>query len=164
MKRKWYFLVLSPSLIGFFLFPVFHLELKDRSQNRVCFVVRVSEGDLLRFSYIHSVEKIPVEAVLRINRKGLKVIKTETPSYGAGLPNVVPNHLIKKAKGTFRVFANSEVMDPFTFFISAITHPILQIKGKNILLAEMVREGGVMELKVKRSPAFLFFLKKLFCN
>jgi hypothetical protein len=161
MKKRWYFLAFSLLLIGFLLFPVFHLELKDRSRNRICFVQKVSEGDLLRFSYIHSVEKIPVEAVLRIDRKGFKVIETEAPSYGAGLPNVVPEHLVKREKGTFRVFADSEIMDRFTFFISAIAAPVLQSKRTKILLAEMVTEGGVMELRVKQTPAFLFFLRRL---
>ena len=161
MKKRWYFLVFSLLLVSFLLFPVFHLELKDRRHNRICFVERVSKGDLLRFSYIHSVEKIPVEAVLKIDTRGFKVIETGAPSYGAGLPNVVPDHLVKREKGTFRVFAGSEVMDCFTFFISAITNPVLQSKETKILLVEMVTEGGVMELRVRQTPAFLFFLRRL---
>jgi hypothetical protein len=161
MQKNWFLFIFSLLLIGLFLFPIFHLELRDRKENRICFIERASTGDLLRFSYIHSIEKIPVEAVLRIDREGLKVIETEAPSYGAGLPNVVPNHLLKKEKGTFRIFAESEVMDPFTFFISVMTHPVLQFKGNKILLEEVIQEGGVMDLRVRQTPAFVFYYKKL---
>jgi hypothetical protein len=161
MQRKWFLFIFSLLLIGLFLFPIFHVELRDRKESRICFVERASTGDLLRFSYIHSIEKIPVEAILRIDREGLKVIETETSSYGAGLPNVVPTHLLKKEKGTFRIFAESEVMDRFSFFISAMTHPVLQFKGNKIRLEEVLKDGAVMDLEVKQTPAFMYYYKKM---
>lgn len=161
--RKTRFLIISTIGIALFtggLVPVSVLEVKDGKSGEILFHKRAVEGDVFLFSYIHSVEKTPVEGTFLIERRnGLRIVETRFSSHGAGLPNV-PGKTLRQ-NGWF-VVEGGERLEKFNFFFSPINRPVLKFKDKETALGNEKGEGGLLEISIRHYPFILHFFKELY--
>lgn len=117
---------------------------------RSFFLKRVSPGETFEFSYIHSVDKTPVTGYFLITAgKGIKPVETRFESYGPGLPSMERG--VKAEGGQFRVTSHSGEMAHLSFFVSPMTHQVMQFKGETLDFSSFP-EGEVMTIGVKSYP------------
>jgi hypothetical protein len=151
MKRNTFFLLtFSVVLLAAAFFPVSVLEVKQKRGGEVFFKKKVVSGEVFHFRYIHSVEKIPVEASFVVESNGfLNILETRYSSYGPGLPASQGEKIM--GKGWLGVTGGGRV-EKFTFFISKINEPSFKFKQTVLDLGTKMREGEIMEVSVKRTP------------
>jgi hypothetical protein len=156
------FLILSVIVVALLtggMIPVSVLEVKDGKSGEILFHKRAVEGDVFLFSYIHSVEKTPVEGKFLVERSGLlRIVETRFSSYGPGLPNVAGKTL-RKNEGF--IAKGGERLDQFKFFFSPINRPTLKFKNKTIAFGDDKREGGLLEISIRHYPFILHVFKGL---
>ncbi len=111
---------------------------------------------MVTFSYIHSIEHIPVEGRFAVEADGwLRVEETRFPSYGAGLPQAAR----RSADGKWMVAPGGERLPRFTFFISPINQARLHFNGRTLELTDLLEPGDIVTLSVGRYPGLLLRLK-----
>ena len=85
------FIALMTLLILLFFFKgqdhTMHLSLSHQKTNQIFNTVRVEEGDIVIYEWIHSFEKIPWNEYYQIQADGkLKLYRIEVAGFGAGIP------------------------------------------------------------------------------
>jgi hypothetical protein len=87
-KLLFYSLIIIAFLIAvFFLFPKNVVEIKSIDDNKTLAIKEYSDGDMLEFSYIHSVSKTPITEFLEIIPDGFMLRKVIYEDQGgAGMP------------------------------------------------------------------------------
>lgn len=157
------FLLISMAVVALLaggIIPVSVLEVKDGKSGKILFHERAVEGDVFLFSYIHSVEKTPVEGTFIVEKGGvLRIIETRFSSYGAGLPNGSGGTLRKN--GWF-ITEKGERLDKLKFFFSPINRPILKFKDKETAFGNKKEEGGLLEISIRYHPFILHLFKELY--
>lgn len=149
-------LILIGSALAVLFFPVQTLEVRSRHTGRVLYRTPAAPGDGFTFTYIHSIEKIPVEGVFAVEEDGaLRVVETRFPSYGAGLP--VQTAGVRPA-GAWMVAPSGERLSEFSFFISPVNQASLRIGTRSLDLTQLVEPGDVVAVAVRRHPYILMRL------
>ncbi len=111
---------------------------------------------MFTFSYIHSIENIPVEGRFAVEADGwLRVVETRFPSYGAGLPLQVTG---KSADGKWMVAAGGERLPHFSFYISPINQACLRFGDSTLNLNNLIESGDVVTVAVRGYPYLLMRL------
>ncbi len=162
MHKKRFFIISTAvaALLVCGMIPVSVLEVKEGRGGEVLFHRRVAEGDVFLFSYIHSVEKTPVEGTFMVEKGGiLRIVETRFSSYGAGLSN--PSKKTLQKDGWF-VTGGGEQLDRLRFFFSPVNRPVLKFRGKEITFGCGEREGGLLEVSIKNYPFLRYLLKELY--
>jgi hypothetical protein len=141
------------TLAGLLFVPVQTLEVRSRKADRVILREMTAAGDLFTFSYIHSIENIPVEGVFAVEGDGaIRVVETRYPSYGAGLSTQVTR---KSDDARWLVAQSEQRLPEFSFYISPMNRSTLRI-GDNILdLNRLIESGDIVTVAVRRYPRFL---------
>jgi hypothetical protein len=135
------------------LFPVQTLEVRSRRMDKVIFREMTAPGDVFTFSYIHSIEKIPVEGVFAVEEGGaLRVVETRFPSYGAGLPSPTTR---KNDDTRWMVAPGGQRVPEFSFYISPINQSSLRIGDKTLDLNRLIEPGDIVTVAVRRYPHLL---------
>ena len=144
------------ALVGLMFFPVQTLEVASRRTGGVIFRAKTAPGDVFTFSYIHSIEKIPVEGRFAVETDGwLRVVETRFPSYGAGLPLQAAG---KSADGKWMVAAGGERLPQFSFYISPINQACLRFGDRTLDLNNLIESGDVVTVAVRGYPYLLMRL------
>ena len=144
------------ALVGLMFIPVQTLEVASRQRGDVIWRARAAAGDVFTFSYIHSIEKTPVEGRFAVETDGwLRVVETRFPSYGAGLPLQVTG---KSADGKWMVAAGGERLPQFSFYISPINQACLRFGDSTLNLNNLIESGDVVTVAVRGYPYLLMRL------
>ncbi|RPJ73152.1 MAG: DUF1850 domain-containing protein [Desulfobacteraceae bacterium] len=144
------------ALVGLMLLPVRTLEVTSKHRGAVVWRARAAPGDVVTFSYIHSIENIPVEGRFAIEADGmLRVVETRFASYGAGLPP--PS--ARSADGKWLVAPGGEKIPRFSFYMAPINQPRLHVNDRTLDLAALLEPGDVLTLSSARFPWLLMCLK-----
>jgi hypothetical protein len=144
------------ALVGLMFIPVQTLEVASRQRGDVIWRARAAAGDVFTFSYIHSIEKTPVEGRFAVEADGwLRVVETRFPSYGAGLPLQVTG---KSADGKWMVAAGGERLPQFSFYISPINQACLRFGDSTLNLNNLIESGDVVTVTVRGYPYLLMRL------
>jgi hypothetical protein len=158
ISRKRLLGTLLPAALIFcmLLIPVQTIEVATRQKEKVIFREKAAPGDVFTFSYIHSIEKIPVEGRFAVEADGwLRVVETRFPSYGAGLPLNVTG---KSPDGKWMIAQGGERLPRFSFFISPINSASFCFGDETLDLTNLVRDGDVITVAVKKYSYLLMRL------
>ncbi|MCU0559333.1 MAG: DUF1850 domain-containing protein [Desulfobacterales bacterium] len=156
-KAKIGAILAASALVGLTLLPVQTLELESKRRGAVLWRARAAPGDVAIFSYIHSIEKIPVEGHFAIEADGwLRVVETRFPSVGAGLPTATQ----RSSDGKWLVAPGGGRLPRFSFIISPVNQASLNFKGRRLELAELLEPGDTVTLTVGRYPGLLLILNR----
>lgn len=143
------------ALAGVF-YPVQTLEVRSRQANKVVFRATTAPGGVFTFAYIHSIEKIPIEAVFAVEADGaLRVVETRFLSYAAGLPFQATG---KSEDGKWMVAAGGLKLPEFSFYISPINRSSLRVGAETLDLTNLIDSGDVVVVAVRRYPFLLMRL------
>lgn len=121
--------------------------------------VPAATGEGFRLRYIHSVERMPVEALFRVDEDGgLRLVETRFSSHGPGLP----------ARGLFRekdagpfVSPEGARMASFRFYVSAVNEAEVALRGRRLPLCRFFAEGEIAEVAAARRPRLLLWLEAI---
>jgi len=152
-------LLAGAAVAGLLFLPVQTLEVRSRQADKVIFREKTAPGDVFTFTYIHSIEKIPVEGTFAVEPDGaLRVVETRFPSYGAGLPSQATG---KSEDGKWLVAPGGQRLPEFSFYISPINLSTLRIGNKTLDLNRLIESGDVVTVAVRRHPYLLMRLGHL---
>jgi len=147
-------------LVAFF--PLSSLEVRDLDENKPLFISPVTKGETFEIRYIHSVEKIPVAGIFRVNDGNrIEVVESIFSSYGAGLPSDTSREDITFEGDRMRIRHRGIAMDRLRIFISPFTHQQFIYSGDKVELSS-ITEGHIVEIKVRRIPLFWCWGSRLY--
>ncbi len=121
--------------------------------------VPAAAGEGFRLRYIHSVERVPVEALFRVDEDGgLRLVETRFSSHGPGLP--ARGLAREEGTGPF-VSPEGARMGTFRFYVSAVNEAELALGGRRLALCRVFAEGEIAEVAAARRPRLLLWLEAL---
>lgn len=158
MRFAWVCLIAAAALGGgFLLWPRPVLEVRGVRAERVAFRAPASTGDEFRLRYTHSVERMPVEAVFRVETgEDLRLVATRFTSHGPGLPATGLTR-----EGEEFVSSAAARMGSFRFYVSPINEAELSIGGRTLSLPLLLPEGEIAEIAVRRRGRLFLWLDAL---
>jgi hypothetical protein len=149
-------------LVSALFLPLSSLEVRDIHDDRVLFMKPVSKGDTFEIRYIHSVERVPVAGIFKvINGNRIAVQESIFSSYGAGLPSDTPREDVIFEGDQMRIKHRDVAMERLRLFISPFTRQQFIHSGTTIDLS-CVKEGHIVEIRVRRIPIFWYLGGKLY--
>ncbi len=121
--------------------------------------VPAAAGEGFRLRYVHSVERMPVEALFRVEEDGgLRLVETRFSSHGPGLPA----HGLGREEGAGPFLAPQEArMKTFRFYVSAVNEAELALGGLRLALRRVFAEGEIAEVAVGRRPRLVLWLEAI---
>lgn len=135
------------------------LEVRGVRAERVAFRTPTATGDEFRLRYIHSVERMPVEAVFRVEAEGdLRLVATRFASHGPGLP---ATGLTREGDEGAFVSAAAARMASFRFYVSPVNEAELSIGDRTLSLPRLFPEGEIAEIAVRRRGRLFLCLDAL---
>jgi hypothetical protein len=141
------------ALAGLLFLPVQVLEVRSRRTDSVISREPTAPGEVITFTYIHSIENIPVEGVFSVENDGmLRLVETRFPSYGAGLPSQATG---RSGDGKWMVAPGGQRLPEFSFYISPINRSSLRIGDKTLDLNRLIEPGDVVAVAVRSHPFLL---------
>jgi hypothetical protein len=154
MHRRWVgcSVFFGAVVVGLLLWPfILALELVDGRSGRTVFCARVSPGDEVVLSFVHSVNKRPVYDTLRVERDHLVIVRSRYDSFGAGMPEA------STAEGTLRIASDgwlewtvNRPVPEITVRVGWVAGHTLTIGGREIRLAELAEPGAPLTLRVTK--------------
>jgi hypothetical protein len=157
--KKRYFVSLIGSIVLLALLtpsPVFMVI--DENTNIKVYSGLVASGDQFKILYIHSVERMDVTGIFRINdHYNIEPLETIFPSYGAGMPSMVGKENLIYERGMMRVKHHDIVLKNLRIFISHIARQKILLKKDQVDLYTKMEDGGIAVITVKRRPLVMTF-------
>jgi len=113
--------------------------------------IPVTEGSRFTIQYIHSVDRLPVhETFLVDDQYRLLLSEFRFISLGVGMADIGGDILFD---GRWTVVKNiRKELTSFLLRVSGITEQTLRIGDREIKLAEIAPEGGLLKFEIGRSP------------
>ena len=128
-----------------------------RSEQKLIGAVKTTVGGDIRLSYLHSVERTPVEGRFSVGPgSSLLVRETRMMSVGTGLPNTAP----ERTRRDGRWMVVDERLQPLAgldFYLSSINKTRITVDGSQVSL-ETVPSGSVIRLDVEKIRLGRFWL------
>ena len=131
------------------------IELFSLGTNEVRFCAPVADGEEIVLSFTHSVNKRPVYDTLRIEGGSLVIVKSRFDAFGAGMPESSTD------QGTFRVLPDgglewtvNRVVPEIVVRVGRVAGHTLQIRGREIALADLAEPGDGVRFRVERYSLF----------
>ncbi|MDD2480912.1 MAG: DUF1850 domain-containing protein [Lutispora sp.] len=137
--------------IVFFIPLVSMFTITDVQTGKIVFTDRVFDNKEFYTSFIHSVNRMPVNEYYRIIDDYFVVYKTTFYSYGAGMPDFDDYKQKPVLKDGMVHIDNLNIkMDSFSIFVGTIANHSLYINDKKYLLSSFVEPGKSAAFKIKK--------------
>lgn len=125
-------------------------------------LVSTSALDGFCISYTHSVNKGRVRDFFRVEDGRMKIVRTEFPSYGAGMPELqeTPGATFESADDSFSMEYERDVGKRFFLAVGIVARHSIEIGGTEFFLEDFFAPQTRLEFRIKRiSLAELCFAK-----
>ena len=128
-----------------------------RSGQKLVSAVKTTVGGDIRLSYLHSVERTPVEGRFLVGPgPSLLVRETRMMSVGTGLPNTAPERT--RRDGQWMVVDEGlQSLPGLDFYLSPVNKTRIMVDGSAVSL-EIVPSGSVIRLDVEKIRLGRFWL------
>lgn len=130
--------------------PVKAVEVKGERSGKILFLGLARKNDFFDLSYIHSVEKVPVNGHFEVREDGtIRCVETKTPSFGPGLPF----DDLTKVDGPFfsHYSKDSGGLESLSLLVSPESQQVIKIGGKMVELGNLA-QGEIVTVRVTRRP------------
>lgn len=131
------------------------IELVSTGSKQVRLCAPVSDGEEMILSFTHSVNKRPVYDTLRVQGKDLVIVKSCFDTFGAGMPESSTD------QGTLRVLPDgrlewtvNQAVPEIVVRVGRVADHELQIKGREIALADLTPPGDGLRFRIKHYSVF----------
>jgi hypothetical protein len=148
-------------LLAWSLWPVTVLEIREGDGGRLLRQTPVDLGEMITYSYRHSVQKTRVDEVLEVASDHLVVRATIFDVYGAGLPSDIPDGdtSIDPETGKFRILNMSRVMASWLVRVAFTAEQTLEIGGTELRLDSLASPTTLLVVDVASRPRILALLR-----
>jgi hypothetical protein len=153
-KRFWWL-----ALVIFFLFwggevcssqPLFVLEVRDYKNDRNLLQVEIPSQELIYLRTIHSLALTPYTHIYKFDEDGNLILSGAIfESSGGGFPEK-GDGVWSVVNGKFRVDQMNRFVGELRFRVSPLSKETLIVSHREFPLYQMVPEGTLVELKVKK--------------
>jgi len=149
-------LVLAAAAAAFFLTPwqtVLIVRCDRTGETKLC--AGVARGEEFVISYVHSVNRRPVYDTLRIEAKGMTIVKSRFDSFGAGIPEVATaEHPLRFTSDGWLEYTVNRPTPDVTIFVGRVAEHTLHIKDRAIALATLAEPGTALNFSVTRQSLY----------
>ncbi len=146
-------------MIAFFWIPLQTvLVVRTVKQEKTVICARMSDGEEWMISYTHSVNRRPVQDFLRIEGRGLRIVRSRFDAFGAGIPetSTPENPLRFVADGRLEYTVNRSVPD-VTIFVGRVAGHVLHMKGLEIPFTSLAKPGMALRFSVEKRSLYQTF-------
>jgi len=139
------------------LWPVPVLTVRSTHPARLLWGQQVRAPIPLRLEYTHSVERTPVVELYRADAQGLRLLRMEFVSQGAGLPSTG-----YVREGDRFVLKTDRFLNNLALRVSAVARPRLTVGRQTFDLLALAGDGGTVVLAVRPLPRLAVLLGVLY--
>jgi hypothetical protein len=154
MNRRWIagLVVAGAGLTGLLLWPFMPaLEIVDGRSGRTTFCEQVEPGEEFVLWFVHSVNKRPVYDTLRAEADHLVIVRSRFDSFGAGMPEAsTADGTLTIAKDSWLEWTVNRPVPDITVRVGWVANHTLDIKGREIRLADLAEPGTPLTLRVRK--------------
>lgn len=158
--RKKLFMISALIVLVLAACPVDTLAVRGFKKGDIRHVSRVSNGEPIVFSYIHSVSKTPIEETLEVSNGKIRLVKVSyTDQGGAGMPEFEwGSEKFKIEGGKFVLEGFQREFKSMNITVQRAYDDRLEIGDEAIELIQIAREGENIRVSVERTmlAAYLF--------
>jgi len=152
MKKKTSILILCILSISIILLNLplnTALEISSTKTGRVIRTIALKENDFFVLSFVHSVNKRPVDEYIKIDNNQLVVFKARYDSFGAGMPETSVDglNLQMKENSILELTNINRRLDEFSIFVGRVAQHSIQINGQKIPLTDLGSPGESLTFK-----------------
>lgn len=163
IKKIIFSVIISVIAIVFFV-PLFNMfTITDVNTGKIVFADRAFDNKEFYTSFIHSVNRMPVNEYYRIEDDHFVVYKTTFYSYGAGMPDYI-DYKQRPAliDGMVHIDNLNIKMDSFSIFVGTIAKHSLNVNNKTYYLSDYVEPGKSAAFRIKKVS--LYALLRRLCH
>lgn len=153
-------LLLSPLALVtvWLLVPVWHIEVVDRDSGKKYFASHVQQGDLVRLSWVHSIEHTPWVEIYEVSSGGSLALKeARIKSFGAGVDQIAPK--VAHEDGWVVLRGTERIFPALHFIYSREVAYDLRVGGRELELDERVPQHAALRVEVKQRPRALWWVE-----
>jgi len=125
------------------------LLVEDLTRHRVLYRREVTAGSLLRLSYVHSSEHVPVLGTFVLESDGLLVKETAFAGFGPGLPEPKAGDAWRREGGMIVAGGGGQRLDELRVRVAPFTrHRLRAPSGEELDLSALMSDGGSVRISV----------------
>jgi hypothetical protein len=158
MIRKILPLVAGTLAIGYLVYPVPTLHVRDLSRNRMLLSIPISRGDEFGLSFINSVEKLPVTDHFSIDDRS-RIIFSKIV-YQAPYVGYIHEEKAEVRGKNLVISGIQKTMERVTFFNGYSAKHTLTFNGTSFPIHTMAPGGALIEIAVRREARLTCLLGK----
>jgi hypothetical protein len=158
MIRKILPLVAGTLAIGYLVYPVPTLHVRDLSRNRMLLSIPISRGDEFGLSFINSVEKLPVTDHFCIDDRS-RIIFSKIV-YQAPYVGYINEEKAEVRGKNLVISGIQKAMERVTFFNGYSAKHTLTFNGTSFPIHTMAPGGTLIEIAVRREARLTCLLGK----
>lgn len=137
------------------VWPTTVLEIRAGPEDVLVKTIPVSSGELITYSYVHSVQKTPVDEIIEVSAGGHLVVReTVYDMYGAGLPSDIlgGDFSIDVENGKFRISNMSRDMLSWPVRVTFTPGQTLEVRGEKLPLSSLAPPTNRLVISVNTIP------------
>jgi len=138
------------------IMPLFNrFTVSDGKTGEIVFIESTSKIKEFHISFLHSVNRTPVNEYYRISNNKFIVYKTTFFSYGAGMPEYDASgaQKLKVEDGVVSIDNINRALEDFTVMVGTYADHCLNYGGKSIRLSELIEPQKPAKFRVQRVSA-----------
>lgn len=161
--NKVVFGIIAAVIVITFFIPLFSMfTITDAETGKIVFADREIDNKKFYTSFIHSVNRMPVNEYYRIEDNHFVVYKTTFYSYGAGMPDFIDyKQRPVLIDGMVHIDNLNIKMDSFSIFVGTIANHSLNINNTTYYLSDFVEPGKSATFKIKKVSLYAL-LRRLY--
>jgi len=151
--------LIALGMIAFFWIPSQTvLVARTVKPEKTVLCARMIDGEEWMISYTHSVNRRPVQDYLRIEGRGLRIVRSVFDAFGAGIPetSTPENPLRTMADGRLEYTVNRPVAD-VSIFVGRVAGHVLHLKGREIPFTSLAEPGIALRFFVEKRSLYQAF-------
>lgn len=151
--------VIAIGMIAFFWIPSQTvLVVRTVKADKTVFCARMSDGEEWMISYTHSVNRRPVYDFLRIEGKGLRILRSRYDAFGAGMPETsTPDNPLRVGPDGWLEYTVNRSVPDLTIFVGRVAGHALHLKGRNIPFISLTEPGKSLRFFVEKRSLYRTF-------
>ena len=151
--------VVALSVIAFFLIPTQTiLVVRTVKPEKAVLCVRMTDGEEWMISYTHSVNRRPVYDYLRIEGKGLRIVRSRYDAFGAGMPETsTPENPLRVGPDGWVEYTVNRPVPDITIFVGRVAGHVLHIKGRETFFTSLAEPGMALRFSVEKRSLYQTF-------
>jgi hypothetical protein len=158
MVRRIALLVAGVVVLGYLVYPVSTLHVRDLSTNRTLLNIPISTGDEFGVSFINSVEKLPVTDLFSIDDRS-RIIFSKIV-YQAPYVGYIHEERAEVRGKDLVISGIHKPMERVTFFNGYSANHTLTFNGTSFPIHSMAPGGALIEIAVRMEARLTYLLGK----